>query len=412
MKTGNIMSKPILGLWGLLAAFLLAACFGENPTNGAEIPADPKASAQRTLDSAQTLMNHKKFAEAMACYERAIALDSSLSQAYYGYATAVSFRYGIKAAGILEDLEAAGAGNLEAFLDHPDSVLTQRLHAAHRITRMLDVLVNRDTLSTAANPLTDGKVTFAKVGLDLALFKLLYFLSRVHDIDRNDTLDFRDRVYFNLMPGGNLGGLSEHLKTDTLLQSAVNDKILDLQNGMTDLQSLLDNLHPSDTGSAQHEAKNHMDSAVASLGGTLTFYQFGDHKDNDGDGCIDEEFIDSLDNDLDGFVDEDARLLNGTGAAGSPADGVDNDHNGKMDAAEAGENRFGANPAPHVLTFVVLSGQGDNWVKIKKDAANMDVRLSIQKDSLSLPSRAALPDYAAKLNAAKTQVGGCWRNYP
>lgn len=394
--------------WASLgAALLLAGCLGQNPVKGPEVPVDSKALAQLTLDSADALVNQEKFTEAMVYYERAIALDSNLSRAYFGYAKAVSFHYRMDVQGLLADLEAAGTGNIGAFLDHPDSVLTHRLQAASRINRMLDALIHRDTLSTNANPLTDGKVKRDAIGVDHALYKLVYVLTSINDLDRNDTLDSRDRVYYNLAPGllGNLDSLAEQVKTDTLLQSAINHQILELQSGLTDLQGLLSQIGAvPDTGSAHNEAKNQMDSTVASLGVTLPFYQFGDRKDNDGDGCIDEELIDSLDNDLDGFVDEDARLM--------VADGVNNDHAGAVD--DAAENLAGSVLSPsasYLVAFVALSGQGQDWVKIKKGAANMNVRLRIQKDSLALSSRAVLPGYAAKLDSAKALVGGCWRNY-
>lgn len=192
-----------------------------------------------------------------------------------------------------------------------------------------------------------------------------------------------------------LDSLAGQMQTDTALQDLVNQKLLDLQNGLTDLQHLLDSLQaPSDSSLG----------VDPSVGGPVAFYQFGDKLDNDGDGCIDEEIVDSLDNDLDGFIDEDARLIN--------PDHVDNDHNGSQDEQDAGENKLGGTTASRdLLAFVALSGQGSNWVKIKKEDPGMDLRIKIQGDSLALPSRKLLPGYAQKLDSAKTLVGGCWRNY-
>ena len=410
------MGKFIAGVRAaaLLAALGLAGCFGDNPATPAEPPVETGILAQRTLDSAQALVQNKKFAASLPYFERAIALDSNLSQAYFGYATAVSLHYGLDLAAILEDLEAASKGNADKFLDHPDSVLTRRLQAASRINRVLDALVNRDSLSTTAKPLTDGKVTFDNIALQFAVYKFVYFLSSVHDLDRNDTLDFRDRPYFNLRQGslGILDSLAREMKFDTSLQARVNQKLLDLQNGLGDIEWLLSRMNALDTAGSQYGTKNLLDSAIAGMDEAMPFYQFGDRKDNDGDGCIDEEIVDSLDNDLDGFVDEDARVINGNGAGTGPADGVDNDHNGQKDAADAGENKLGGSTASkQVLVFVALSGQGENWVKIKKGSANMGTRIQIQKDSLSLPASALKPGYTAKLQSVKDQVGGCWRNY-
>ncbi len=64
-------------------------------------------------------------------------------------------------------------------------------------------------------------------------------------------------------------------------------------------------------------------------------YKIGDKKDNDGDGCIDEEILDSLDNDGDGLVDEGFTDTDGDGIADcidtEECDGLDNDGDGLVD---------------------------------------------------------------------------------
>ena len=74
-------------------------------------------------------------------------------------------------------------------------------------------------------------------------------------------------------------------------------------------------------------------------------------------------------------------------------------------------------PNRHVLAFVhrFYTQHPDSvgkFVKIHKGDAAIGLRTRIQRDSLAVPSRWSLPNYARKLDSAKTLVGGCWRNYP
>jgi len=419
---------------------MLTGCFGNDP-HSAPDPAAPLAVADSLYQSG-------KYAEAMTAYEQAIAQDSTLSQAYVGYTQATLRFYGIN--GTAVRLELAHLISFDSLLNHSDSELTSRLQAFKRVTRVLGILADRDTLSRnfryldsassadplasphkaairvylahsdqgaagyrprAQFPLTDGKVTYADIISDLAAYLLHLTVLKVYDLDGNGMFTEADRkMRILLAPGstGDLQGLSDSMRTDTVLQAVVNQKILDLQNGLADL--------PGELGFLQGH-----DSLAGGLGQAVTFYQFGDHKDNDGDGCIDEEIVDSLDDDLDGFIDEDARLINGNGllsgaSATGPGDGVDNDRNGRLDAGDAGENKFGGTtPQRNLLTFVLLWGDAANWVQIKKDDPTMDIRFRIQMDSLAVrlvPGQRPVPAaYQAKLDSAKTLIGGCWRNY-
>jgi hypothetical protein len=154
-------------------------------------------------------------------------------------------------------------------------------------------------------------------------------------------------------------------------------------------------LSGSDTlsnGPLTGQVSQNVDSVIKSLGSAVTFYQFGDSLDNDGDGCIDEEILDGKDNDEDGFTDEDARIL--------PDDGLDNDRkNGAEDGAELPGLFF-------VLGYVSDAG----FVKGPK-YQDSQFRIRVQADSLTVRT-SLTPKQQIMLDSAKTQIGGCWRNYP
>lgn len=301
-------------------------------------------------------------------------------------------------------------------------------------------------------PLTDFRMPYRNVLVDFTAFELLYTVTRLYDFDLNDTIDHRDSLMKKLK-FGNTGGFSiDSLSAiagdleDPEATQNMNNLIAAMATGLvgsSQLAGLLgaDASSGSDSSSTESQTSANIDSVIASMGDAVLFYQFGDGLDNDGDGCIDEEILDEKDNDLDGFADEDARTI-----PFNRPDGVDNNLDGVKDPVNppapfpAGNdvNRYeepiGDSIYPgrgYVLGWVyayldtaMQGGQPEKnlanielttWVRIKKNAdpADMKIRLDLQKDSLltkRLPN-GRLPDsLGAKLQLARQQVGGCWRN--
>jgi hypothetical protein len=213
----------------------------------------------------------------------------------------------------------------------------------------------------------------------------------------------------------NLNAIVDSLNTPEK-KAQFNNLIQNVGSGLSSASTVLGLLTPaltdkiagSDTsGTGQNlsgDVTQKADSVISSLGDAVTFYQFGDGKDNDGDGCVDEEIADGKDNDGDGFVDEDARWV--------PTDTVDNDHNGK------GKNPILDNDAGEDLdgNFVLKFTQATGFVTgtLYKDKT---ARVAAQKDSLQVRYDAAGSAAAmtagdqAKLTAAQKNIGGCWNNY-
>jgi hypothetical protein len=455
------------------AAFLTACLSDKGPTKSPpdDAPTGPLAAADK-------LYQQGKCAEAMAAYEGAISKDSTLSAAYQGYYKSTLCFYDVSYAQIysefLETHSQNNSGGI-ALLQHEDATLTRRLQASKRINLVLGRLTDRDTLTRwwrylddtvttqeasdtlyaarralmidylvradldmpgyrKANrfPLTDGVVSHEDFLIEFTVFQLTYAITRLYDLDLNDTVDIRDSLMKKLRFGSPGGFHLDSLSTiwsdlqDSVAAVNLNELIGNLGGGSL---SGLCNLLTTGCGYGT------IDSVILSLDETIMFYQFGDGLDNDGDGCIDEEILDDLDNDLDGFVDEDARVI----PADKP-DNVDNDHNGRKDPFHAAQNAVNYDSLeaivgnaidplrPHVLGFVHSYlkannelAQGDDrlttWVKIKKSATaeEMKIRLAVQRDSLALKVRRAggtTPDsLAAKIQNARNVIGGCWRNY-
>lgn len=481
----------------LIAALLVAGCNIFNPSGeGDGGDANPRAEGEEYFRRGQ-------YAKAMAAFERAIKADSSNSLAYYGYAKSAVFLYKLDRLGIFDDLQATSEDPSSfAFLQHEDSLLTLRMQAASKVRRVLGILTDRDTLtrwwrytfdSTSSEarsdsnfaarrdfieaylaqqdavlphgsrhrskfPLTDFRMPYKDVLVDFTAFEMLYTITRLYDLDQNDTIDARDAMMKKLKFGAqsgfgidSLSAIADDLENDTAAAQNLNALIAGMQSGLTDTKTLAQMIIPSssgsDTGSSSQETTENIDSVIASLGDAVLFYQFGDKLDNDGDGCVDEEILDEKDNDLDGFVDEDARVI-----PPNKPDGVDNDLDGFMDPVNppppfpAGTDAQGREDTvgtakyamrPFVLGFVFAYldtakvGQtaqtekelGDpnatTWVMIKKNAPpdQFKLRMDVQKDSLVTkiiktgPNAGRLPaSYAAKLQNARSVIGGCWRH--
>ncbi len=288
-------------------------------------------------------------------------------------------------------------------------------------------------------PLTDFRMPYNKVIVDFTAFEMMYvFTSKLRDLDQNDIIDSNDNLLAQLSFGKGEGGFSIDslskiagtLETDPQATENLNGLIQGMQSGLVDISLLAGLIGAPSSGDtskgAGTEASTNIDSVISGMGDAIVFYQFGDKIDNDGDGCIDEEILDDKDNDGDGFVDEDARITVHT-----LFERADNDHNGKVNdsgwvndhtAFVPLEDKIGPNhvtpaqPYPYILAFIhnfytQYPDSTGNFIKIHKGASNMALRTKIQKDSLALPSRWNLPNYAQKLDSAKALVGGCWRNY-
>ncbi len=269
-------------------------------------------------------------------------------------------------------------------------------------------------------PLSDLKMGYDKVVADFGFIELIYALTHLRDLNGDDIINSKDDLLksLNFSMGGaggfkvdNLDSIAGKLKDDTASQRQLNSLIQNVSSGLGSASKVLDLLGPAfagqaaggDTGAVTpgltQKVSQNMDSVITSLGNAVTFYQFGDGKDNDGDGCIDEEIMDGKDNDGDGFIDEDARII--------PDDLIDNDHNGKTN-----DPFLKSDPDENLnSTFILGYVAKPSFIKGEK-YTDKATRLATQADSLATRSMIELNGfYKASLDAAKKNIGGCWNNY-
>jgi tetratricopeptide (TPR) repeat protein len=437
---------------------VLAACNVFNPSG----EGDAGTSVAAQLTDGENFFRDQNYAAAMESFAKAIEQDSGNSMAYYGYAKSAMRKYKVNASTLLTEVSKAQEGTGVPFIGADNETITNYLQATSKARKALNSLTLRDTLtrwynytldstSTAAKkdplratrvaalkaywakaelagakgyyrksqfPLSDLKMGYDKVIADFGFIELIYAVTHLRDLNGDDSITDKDNLLkslnFTMGAGGlkveNLEGIADSLKNDTAGQRQLNSLIQNVSSGLGSASKVLELLGPAITGKTPgdstgadagltEQVSQNMDSVITSLGNAVTFYQFGDGKDNDGDGCSDEEILDGKDNDGDGFTDEDARILSD--------DLVDNDHNGlkndpvtKLDPDEGLNSSF-------ILGFVAKSS-------FVKGAMYMDkaTRIATQADSLDTKSSAELKGfYKTNLDAAKKNIGGCWNNY-
>jgi hypothetical protein len=436
----------------LVTSLAIVGCNIFNPSG----KGDGGGTTDAYLEDGENQFRDQEYAASMEAFQNAIEQDSTSALAYYGYAKAVLRNYRLNASTILAEVDEAKSTQSIPFLNASNEKLTRYLQATSMVRGALSEMTRRDTLtrwwryladtsSKAAHkdihlndrrtfikgflakgalgkpgyyaesrfPISDGAIPYEKVVVDYGFVELLYALVHLRDLDQNDTIDSRDNLLTKLnfkTDGGfkldSLQNIAAELQNDTVTRNNFNNLIQNVQSGLGSASQVLTLLSPTvagqmggDTLSNQNLTDNvsqNIDSVITSMGSSIGFYQFGDGKDNDGDGCLDEEILDGKDNDGDGFVDEDARVVTGV-----VPDMVDNDQNGKKDFLDPNED-LGTDK---VLLFVAAPA----FIKgpLYKDK-NFKVR--IQQDSLTFNS-IVTASQKSLLDSAKSQIGGCWNNY-
>ncbi len=354
------MIRNRAGFLGLLyLACLIGGCNLFKDAAGIEAE-----SADEHILEGQLLLQKAKYDDAERQFAAAISEDSSKSEAFYGAAKCRLLNQHINMFTLVQSFQNNDAKSIP-FLGEPDSV-KDRIYVANKgINFYLSLLVDLDKVGKS-----DGKIPTRVFSADYALssaieavLSLADFNSdgRINALDNvlNGIIDFSDPSKLN--PDSIMANIAD-LKNDTVKIAALNnlleksqellaksDKAIDLF-----LSSALDNqdstctpgdtacqqLHPGGTkekvgDSAVSQVKNFIQDA----GSTMIIYKVFDRIDNDGDGCVDEEYLDGIDNDGDGKTDEDSRgSPDSTGNTHFYAnkDAADNNLDGKVDeAAEA-----------------------------------------------------------------------------
>jgi hypothetical protein len=444
--------------WSLGLGFTLAACNVFNPSGEGDVGSSPDAK----LSEGENYFRQEEYKSSYESFAAALGEDSTRSMAYYGYCKAMMRYYDINASTLLTEVNKAKEKSGIPFIGAEDEAVTRYLQATSKVRAALGEMTSRDTLTrwflyskdpagkAAAKdplaskridfikdywekadkgyvgyhkksefPLSDLKLGYQKIVADFGFVELIYAVTHLRDLTGDGIVNADDNLIKKLSFSTDGGFKADNIKdiVDSLdspeKTAQFNNLILNVASSLSSASTVINLLSPTIAGQAgatdssgnlSQSVTQSIDSVITSLGDAVTFMQYGDGIDNDGDGCVDEEIPDGKDNDGDGLIDEDGRL--------KPIDTVDNDHNGHGKDAftdpDAGENLN----SEFKLAFTVDAGflKGDLY-------ADKATHVAVQKDSLQVRydkagSYSALTqEYKDKLDAAKKKIGGCWNNY-
>lgn len=231
----GLVSRIAAPVGAVLAAFLLAACL----IGGGGTEAEDGGGTENDADALLVLGD---YAGAMTAFEARIAADSADSRAYYGYMKAALKFHGIDSATLANEFRATFADDASSFdsgfMAHPDTVLTARFQGLVQVNRVLDAFIDRDTLN-----LLDGKLDREDISPEFAVYRFAYVILRFNDVPPYGVFGAEERTFRSLLNEdgtfGDLSGLADSLRADSTLNGELYQKILELQNGLGGLDSLL-----------------------------------------------------------------------------------------------------------------------------------------------------------------------------
>jgi hypothetical protein len=216
----------------------------------------------------------------------------------------------------------------------------------------------------------------------------------------------------------------------------INEKIDNFSGDFKEVEDVLNNFGFSGDGGTEGDTED-LKSEIEKYRAYTSFFKVATHRDEDGDGCIDEELLDGQDNDGDGFVNENSRL-----APKDPDDrywGVSSMNNSMYGGTKFSRYRNDENweynkpvrlrppviicntpPTPDCSVGTELEPDEDGWVTVinftqlgypdgtkywtmsTQEKEAKDLRLAVAQDTLCL---------IYNLEFRQKTIGGCWPYY-
>jgi len=442
----SVLWRSLPGKLAILTALICAGCNLFNPDGTGEVG----ENADALLIEAQNRYRDAEYTKAYELFQKVVALDSNRSEGYFGMAKAGMRMRGVNPMNLLQYVNVDS--NEVPFMNSTNTDKNTYYRGMRLVDSVLAPLAHRDTLTAlyewhlratteadfintlsendrqkllrfreqyassgyAGFPLSDRRVAYEKFSVGLTIARMVRELLGFLDINKDGSIDDKDlNISIGKDANGNITVDVENLYTQALNDPAVidqlNSSIDSLQYGMDGLEVLIENLGgayglaDSDTANnaMTEEVQSATEEQLNSLQGAIQFYKIGDRRDNDGDGCVDEEILDSLDNDGDGRKDEDLRIAALTGPT-AYIDGIDNDQDGIIDESDevpVGERDMEV--GTHFMGF--YSGFVPNF-QGRPNTDSLLLKIEVAQDTSSTA-------YRFDRTQRRELIGGCWTNY-
>lgn len=396
----------------------IVGCNLFNPTESANI--DSTDTEALTYEGYIHFRN-AEYTIAREYFERTLAVDSTISEAWYGLAKSVLNQQKLN---VFEMLKYANSKDGQsAFMTMDDSTANHYKSGIDSVMKVLIPFIERDTTGR-----TDGKVTFKTISASYTVLHLtkaaLLLRSNAQDLTKLfnvsgtsinvDWASLKDVGEKSVELFETLGDIGGAIKADPtiateVIRSYVPEAALLSDSGLTVATEAM----ASYMVTASEAVTSNEDAIIA-------YTSIGDMIDRDGDGCIDEEITDGYDNDGDGLVDEDMRtnkalvyetdfLHHKPGQVASIKTGegyeyVDIDGNGTPN--DDAERTF-FNPSSNDRDAV-----GDHRIAAFVTGFSWSATGEQLKNAMDLAAKDTdVSNIQYPLQWRKENIGGCWNNY-
>ncbi|MCQ2106322.1 MAG: tetratricopeptide repeat protein [Fibrobacter sp.] len=419
----------------------LVSCNIFNPTEDVNIKSDDAAAL-----TYEGYLHYQKneYTLAREYFEKAIAADSSYSEAWYGRAkAALNMQPGLNIFELLSYAKNDGGENnaMTTFSNMDEEEAKLLAKGIDSVFYFLDPFVKREREGK-----TDGHVKFSQFSGSYSILKM----AQSGLMLRGSMMDISNLLIFDGQNiSVNVNAIIESVENFTEVMD-VADELIDALVENPDLAyNVLESVYPevaenfTSTGivNALKLAQGGMEATNSTMkqfgAERAAVFVAGNSMDDDGDGCVDEEVMDGYDNDGDGEIDEDSRPTENVDRYDAEAllayydnDPVafeyfyghpyDNVYEVKFTEATKYVDTDG-NGAPSYLdpaewTFIydeqkVRYSKNDyrfqfaenlKWVPAPEDKDIYFYKEKLRKDPFN-------PDYNLKWR--QEHIGGCWNNY-
>lgn len=303
--------------WMWLAAISMsmgvAGCNLFHPTDSRD--AENNDAPALTLDGYKEFQD-ANYDEARKFFNKAIRADSSYSQAWVGLAKAVlNTQKGLNVFELIsysQKVEQNGKST-NKLLSMPEEEASAISRGIDSVMLILNQFFDRDTSNR-----TDKKIRFSNIADSYTILQLTKVGLRIRSLNAQLT---------NLVSAGSSGMMLD--------LNALNDLGDSLKPFLNDMAAAAEAIKASpesaseiikaylpDTTRQYFEDDDYAEITVGLANSVIqmndraqtvpedrnsVFFDFGNGRDDDGDGCVDEEVLDNYDNDGDGEIDEDVR---------------------------------------------------------------------------------------------------------
>jgi hypothetical protein len=318
------MKYKLQGKWMWSAAIALsmgiAGCNLFHPTDSRD--ADSNDADALTLEGQKELQN-SNYDAARNFFSKAIKADSSHSEAWVGLAKSVL--HSQKGINVFELVSYAQTKETEdgksesVFNTMPDVKADSISRGIDSVMIYLNKFIARDTTGK-----TDKKIRFRDIADSYTILQLTKAALRIRAVQNQ----MKEKLTLTSVVSADNSGM----KMDLTVLSEMGDSLKPFLNDMAaaaeaikvapEAAAEIIKAYLPDSTRKDFDDDDYADVSVG-LANTIiqmndraqsveedrndVFYKFGNSRDDDGDGCVDEEVLDNYDNDGDGEIDEDVR---------------------------------------------------------------------------------------------------------